>query len=129
MSMMRSGPALELEVVTDGNVVLTERLTRALRDELDDLEGVEVVFAPLAPPATTGVKGTDAVGNLALWVFLGTATKAAAQVMIEQIRAWAARERGRAVRITRGNQSIQIPGDPDEAQERLVARFLESPWS
>jgi hypothetical protein len=127
--MTRSSPALELEVVTDGNVVLTERVMRALRDELDDLEGVEVVFAPLAPPATTGVKGADAVGNLALWVFLGTATKAAAQVLIEQIRAWAARERGRAVRITRGNQSIQIPGDPDEAQERLVARFLEGPWS
>jgi hypothetical protein len=90
---------------------------------------VEVGFAPLAPPATTGIKGADAVGNLALWVFLGTATKAAAQVVIEQIRAWTARERGRVVRITRGNQSVQIPGHPDEAQERLVARFLEGPWS
>lgn len=127
--MTRSDPALELEVVTDGNVVLMERLTRALRAELDDLDGVQVEFAPLAPPVTTEVKSGNAVGNLALWVFLGTATRAAAQVVIEQIRAWTTRERGRTVRITRGTLTIEIPGNPDEAQERLVARFLEGPWS
>jgi hypothetical protein len=123
--MSRSGPAFELEVVTDGNVVLMERLTRALRAELNEVHGVEVEFAPTIPGATVGAKSGTAIGDLALWVFLGTAARATAQVVIEKIKAWSEKERNRTVRITRGNETIEIHGNPDEAQERLIGKFLE----
>ncbi|MGH3428375.1 MAG: hypothetical protein ACRDQZ_12545, partial [Mycobacteriales bacterium] len=61
----------------------------------------------------------------ALWVFLGTAMKVTAQVVIEKIKAWSEKERNRTVRITRGNETIEIPGNPDETQERLIRKFLE----
>lgn len=123
--MSRSDPAFELEVVTDGNAVLIERLTRALRAELNELQGVEVEFAPTIPGATAGAKSGTTIGDLALWVFLGTAAKDTAQVVIEKIKAWSEKERNRTVRITRGNEMIEIHGSPDEAQERLIGKFLE----
>jgi hypothetical protein len=58
--MSRSGSAFELEVVTDGNVVLMERLTRALRAELNEVHGLEVEFAPTIPGATAGAKSGTA---------------------------------------------------------------------
>ncbi|MGH3720510.1 MAG: hypothetical protein ACRDRI_17025 [Pseudonocardiaceae bacterium] len=122
--MSRPGPAFELEVVTDGNVVLRERLTRALRAELNKVDGVEVEFAPVMS-ASAGAKSGSAIGDLALWVFLGTAMKVTAQVVIEKIKAWSEKERNRTVRITRGNETIEIPGNPDETQERLIRKFLE----
>lgn len=123
--MTRSGPAFEVEVVTDGNVVLVERLTRALRAELNKVDDVEVEFAPIVPPATAGTKSGSAIGDIALWVFLGTATTATSQVVIEKIKAWSEKERNRTVRITRGNETIEIPGNPDETQERVIGKFLE----
>jgi hypothetical protein len=123
--MKRSEPDLTLEVVSDGNVLLMERLTRALRAELNDQVGVEVEFAPAVPAVTAGAKGGSVIGDAALWVFLGTATKATAQVVIENIKAWSEKERNRTVRITRGNETIEIPGNPDEAQQRLIGQFLE----
>lgn len=125
--MSRSGPAFELEVVADGNVVLRERLTRALRAELNEVPGVEVEFAPtIISGATAGAKsGTAIGGDLALWVFLGTAARATAQVVIEKIKAWSEKERSRTVLITRGNETIEIHGNSDEAQERLIGKFLE----
>jgi hypothetical protein len=123
--MTRPDPDFALEVVADGNVLLAERLTRALRAELSELDGVEVEFAPVMPPTTPGAKSGSAIGDAALWVFLGTVTKATAQVVIEKIKAWSVKERNRTVRITRGDQTIEIHGSPDEAQERLVGRFLE----
>jgi hypothetical protein len=123
--MTRSEPDLALEVVSDGNVLLVERLTRALRAELNDLVGVEVEFAPAVPAVTAGAKSGSVIGDAALWVFLGTATKATAQVVIAKIKAWSEKERNRTVRITRGNETIEIPGNPDEAQQRLIGQFLE----
>lgn len=123
--MTRSDPTLEVKVVTNGNVVLAERLTRALRAELNEVDGVEVDFAPIVPSATAGAKSGSAIGDVALWVFLGTATKVTAQVVIEKIKAWSEMERDRTVRITRGNEMIEIPGNPDEAQERVIDKFLE----
>lgn len=123
--MTLSGPAFVLEVVTDGNVVLAERLIRALRAELNEVDGVEVEFAPLKPPSTADAKSGSAIGDVALWVFLGTATKATAQVVIEKIKAWSEKERNCTVRITRDNETIEIPGSPDKAQERVIEKFLE----
>jgi len=123
--MTRSRPAFVLEVVTDGNVVLVERLIRALRAELNEVDGVEVEFAPPEPPSTAAAKSGHVIGDVALWVFLGTATNATARVLIEKIRAWSEKERNRTVRITRGKDKIEISGNPDEAQERVIEKFLE----
>lgn len=123
--MARPSPSFRLDILTDGNVILRERLTRSLRSELRAVSGVDVEF--VLPPQTVfdGSKSGAAIGEAALWVFLTAATRSTARVLIEAIKAWSARERNRTVRITSGDRTIEIPGSPDEVQERITAEFLE----
>jgi hypothetical protein len=123
--MTDSRPAFELRVFNNGNVILGERLTRSLRAELSEAEDTEVRFAPTTSASSEQAKGVD-VGDAALWVFLGTTTRATARVVIEKIKAWSANERNRVVRVTSGDVTIEIPGSPDEAQERIIQQLLEN---
>ncbi|MGI8313008.1 hypothetical protein [Saccharopolyspora hattusasensis] len=120
--MTPSAPAFTLEVVADGNTILGERLTRSLRTELNAIDGVEVEFADSTTTAAAGAKGGVAA-DLALWVFLGT--RAAAPVVIEGIRAWSERQRNRKVLLGRGDKTVEVHGNLDAAQERIIEKFFE----
>ncbi|MFI0466584.1 hypothetical protein ACH347_21100 [Saccharopolyspora sp. 5N102] len=123
--MTPPAPAFTLEVVADGNAILGERLTRSLRAELNEIADVEVEFADSTTATAAGAKGGLAA-DLALWVFLGGAgVKALTPVVVAGIKAWSERERNRKVRLTRGDETLEIQGKPDAAQERIVTKFLE----
>jgi hypothetical protein len=124
--MTLTSPTLELGVLGNGDVIRAERTARSLRAELADIDGVEVRFATNAMSAQIGAKSGTAVATTTLWAFLGVATEATARIVLATIRAWVEKERNRAVRITVGDRLIEIPGSPDEAQERIIAKILES---
>ncbi|MFJ7996578.1 hypothetical protein ACIQ7D_05360 [Streptomyces sp. NPDC096310] len=49
----------------------------------------------------------------------------ASQILITLIKEWCAKERHRKVVVTVGDDSIEITGRPDAAQERLVREFQD----
>lgn len=121
--MTPRAPAILVEVASDGNTLLRERLTRSLCTELSSLDGVEVAFTE-PPEETSGGAKSGPVTDLALWVALGAGTTG--RIVVECIKAWSARERNRAVKLTRGDQTIEISGNPTAGQERIIEKFFES---
>jgi hypothetical protein len=110
-------------VLADGDVLRGERLTRSLLAELVSIDGLDVQRATgnrVADPLAKGGGAADA----SLWIFLTASVTASAQVLVAAIQAWAERERHRAVRVTSGDQTIEIPSDVTEAQERILRMVL-----
>ncbi|UWM47611.1 hypothetical protein N0X72_00545 [Streptomyces carpaticus] len=63
---------------------------------------------------------------MALWAATAaTVARPASQVLITLIKEWCARERHRKVVVTVGDDSIEITGRPDAAQERMVREFQD----
>lgn len=112
-----------LQVLSGGDPLREERLTRSLRDALADLEGVTVRLASGHGQTADGSKG-GVVADLSLWAAVAYSAKPASQLLATAVKEWCAKERHRKVRIVRGDRSIEIQGHPDEAQERLVHEFL-----
>lgn len=120
--MKDSVPTLKLRVQDGGNAIVGEQLTRSLLVELSELEHLEVHHAPTGPPAENAKSGV--VGDATLWIFLGTASTAISTVLVRTIKEWALAKR-RVVRMTVGDIEIEIPGNLDEAQERVIMKVLE----
>ncbi len=120
---MEGRARVEVEVVTDGDVLRRERLTRSLLAELAGVEGLDVQFAPSDPATRAGEKGPS-VADASLWVFLATSASATSRVLVSAIQAWVQREKHRVVRVTMGERTIEIPSDATPAQERMVEAFL-----
>ena len=121
---MSGNERVNIAVLADGDVLRQERLTRSLYADLSAVEGLDVRIPPAASVTAPGAKGSGALTDASLWVFLGTAAPAAARVLIAAIQAWSARERHRVVRITAGDRSIEIPTDLADSHERVIAMFL-----
>jgi hypothetical protein len=113
-----------LQVLTAGDTLRQERLTRNLHDELQKADGLSVGFVEADSAFGDGRKGGLA-GDVALWTAVTAAGRQASQVLIVLIREWCARERHRKVELTYNGDSVTITGHPDEAQERIVRGFLE----
>lgn len=123
--MRNGGTQWTLAVATGGDTLRQERLTRDLHDTLNGTDGLVVGFHDTDGPAEPGHKGAG-VGEVALWA-TGTAAVArpASQVLITLIKEWCAKERHRKVVVTIGDDSIEITGRPDAAQERMVRDFQD----
>ncbi|MFG3409420.1 hypothetical protein [Streptomyces sp. NPDC048142] len=126
--MRDGGSPWTLTVATGGDTLRQERLTRDLHDTLHRADGLVVGFHDADGPAEPGRKGTG-VGEVALWAATtaGAAAVArpASQVLITLIKEWCAKERHRRVVVTVGDDSIEITGRPDAAQERMVREFQD----
>ncbi|APU16304.1 hypothetical protein UA75_21870 [Actinoalloteichus sp. GBA129-24] len=119
-------PSLEVRLTSDDSPLIVERLLRSLRVELERLDGVEARFAEKPAAEPDGAKGGAVIADAALWLFLASVTQTTGRIVVEQIRAWHSRQgRDRTIRITRGESFIEIPGDLDESQERVLARWLD----
>ncbi len=96
-----------------------DRLTRQLRDELQDLSGVETVELARGGPAPQGTKAVDPVtlGALALVVLPTILPK-----LVEFLQAWVLRERGRTVKFKGavGGQQIEFEGAAEELKALLT---------
>jgi len=123
--MHNGGLLWTLTATTGGDTLRQERLTRDLHDSLRRADDLVVGFHDADGPAEPGSKGTG-VGEVALWA---TATAAvarpASQVLVTLIKEWCAKERHRKVVVTVGDDSIEITGRPDAAQERMVREFQD----
>ncbi|TDD94634.1 hypothetical protein [Actinomadura rubrisoli] len=125
--MGREQQEWRLRVLTDGDTLRQERLTRDLLAELRRAEALEAGFseeAEAAAPSGGARKGGQA-GELALWAIAAAGSGQASRVLVTLIKEWSARARQRKVEIKSDAGSITITGSPDEAQERLVLAFLD----
>jgi hypothetical protein len=113
----------QVEVLAGSNTLRAERLTRDLRDRLAGVADVQVDLIA-HEDTTSGHKG--GFGDLGMWVALAGPT---APVLITAIKEWCGRDRHRKVELTRDGTSVTatITGDPTEAQERVIQRFLGIP--
>lgn len=123
---MRDGGApWTLTVSTGGDTLRQERLTRNLHDTLQGTDDLVVGFHDADGPTEPGRKGAG-VGEVALWAATTAAVaRPASQILITLIKEWCAKERHRKVVVTVGDDSIEITGRPDAAQERMVREFQD----
>ncbi|MFD7546095.1 hypothetical protein [Streptomyces sp. NPDC059816] len=122
--MRNGGPPWTLTVPTGGDTLRQERLTRDLHDTLGRADDLVVGFHDVDGPTAAGRKGTG-VGEVALWAATAAAARPASQILITLIKEWCAKERHRKVVVTVGDDSIEITGRPDAAQERMVREFQD----
>ncbi|QKV71894.1 hypothetical protein SAMN05444716_108118 [Streptomyces harbinensis] len=123
--MHNGGSVWTLTVPTGGDTLRQERLTRDLHDRLRKSDALVVGLHDTDGPAEPGSKGTT-MGEVALWAATAaTVARPASQVLITLIKEWCARERHRKVVVTVGDDSIEITGRPDAAQERMVREFQD----
>ncbi|MCQ8774045.1 hypothetical protein [Streptomyces telluris] len=122
--MRNGGPQWTLTVPAGGDTLRQERLTRDLHETLRITDGLVVGFHDADGPSEPGLKGTG-VGEVALWATTAAVARPASQVLITLIKEWCAKERHRKVVVTVGDDSIEITGRPDAAQERMVREFQD----
>ncbi|MEU0761105.1 hypothetical protein ABZ351_15690 [Streptomyces microflavus] len=123
--MHNGGSPWTLTVPAGGDTLRQERLTRDLHDSLRRADDLVVGFHDTAGATEPGRKGTG-VCEVALWAATTAAVaRPASQVLITLIKEWCAKERHRKVVVTVGDDSIEITGRPDAAQERLVREFQD----
>ncbi|MEY8040027.1 hypothetical protein AB8O55_11530 [Saccharopolyspora cebuensis] len=123
--MANGARTFQVRVLAGGDPLREERLTRSLRDELAELEGVSVGFSSGAASSRGSKAGP--LTDLVLAVAVLASSKPLAGVLTTAITEWCARERHRKVRVTRGDAELEITGSPDADQRQLVREFLEEP--
>jgi hypothetical protein len=110
---------VELEPGEDAGADEHDELTRALREELLELD-VEAVERP-ADAAPEGARGVDAVALGTLLVTLG---QGALGIVTSAIGRWVARRGGRSVTLELDGDRIELSGVSEEDQRRLIETFV-----
>jgi Effector Associated Constant Component 1 len=118
---------LQLELRSGGDRLRLERLTRELLDHLNgdpDVThaGLTVTPSPPAPP-NAGSKG---VVDTAVVLLVAGAPYAqpAADALSTAIQSWCQRDPRHVVRITDGDRSVEVVGNPTRAQRDLIEQFV-----
>ncbi|MFE3449844.1 hypothetical protein ACFXJ8_13005 [Nonomuraea sp. NPDC059194] len=112
---------LRLEIPDDGDIIRQESELRAIRKALDGINGVETIpVESIANPAP-GSKNAPVWADAAFWLVVsGSAVKLAATA----IREWASVQRNRKVRLTRGDETLEIDGRLDAATAQALEHFI-----
>jgi uncharacterized protein YjiS (DUF1127 family) len=120
--MHRNTSKLEIELAVDGDAPAEEsdELTVNLRQELLELD-VDAVDRRTADEPPPGARGAASAELGSLLVTLGPA---ALESVVQTIRAWLSRDRGRRARLQLGDDVLELSDASREQQERLVAAFL-----
>jgi hypothetical protein len=113
--------AIAVALPADADAEELDAATRALRDELLelDVDAVGRVADPAGVPE--GARAVEASVLAALAVQLGQATIGA---LVGTIRSWVARGADRSVTVTIDGDTIALTHASDDAQDALVAAFL-----
>ncbi|MFI6541589.1 hypothetical protein ACIBHY_54690 [Nonomuraea sp. NPDC050547] len=120
--MADGGRQWQLIVLTGGDALRQERLTRDLHNTLRSVKGLDVGFTDGGAAAAAGHKGVG-LADVALWASVATTIRPVSQILVTLIKEWCARERHRKVELTYGGNSVTITGRPDAAQERMIRDF------
>ena len=113
-------------VEPDGDSEALDVLMRDLRQELLQLDVESVSTVPVGP-APKGSKGLDMAAAAALLVQVqGSVT--ALSMVVSAVRTWLQRGKdpGASVKLTIGDQTLELSRATTEQQERLVQEFLRS---
>jgi hypothetical protein len=112
--------AVQLNIDAHADAEELDQLTTSLRRQLLELD-VEAVDRPRGEPPPPGARAVEAA---ALGELLVTLAPAVMGVVVETIRSWLSRSRGRSAKLKFGDNEIEITGASSEQQERLIAVFL-----
>lgn len=109
--------------VVEADALRAERLTRALKRELDEVEGVAVGF--LETRAADSERAKGGVMHDVLEASIVGAWPVCAPLLAEAVKSWLRREREARVRITLGWDHVEIEGEPTPEQTKLLLALLE----
>ena len=110
---------VELDTGADAGDEERDELTRALRDELLELD-VESVDRPETPAPD----GTRAVGAVELGTLLVTFGQGALGLVTSTIARWVQRRGGRNVTLELDGDRIELTGVSADDQRRLIETFV-----
>ncbi|HEV7562577.1 MAG TPA: hypothetical protein VGO24_03665, partial [Solirubrobacterales bacterium] len=113
---------LEVQLAVDGDAPADEsdELTVNLRRELLELD-VDAVDRRRAEEPPPGARGAESADLGTLLVTLGPTVLGS---VVQTIRGWLSRGRGRSARLQLGDDVIELSGASPEQQEQLIAAFL-----
>jgi hypothetical protein len=113
---------LEVRLAIEGDAPAEEsdELTVNLRQELLELD-VDAVDRRRAEEAPPGARGGESADLAGLVVTLAPTVLGS---VVETIRAWLSRDRGRSARLQLGDDVLELSDASPEQQEQLVAAFL-----
>ena len=110
-----------IRVVADDEL-RAERLTRSLAQELDRIAGVAVKYEAVAAATTPGAKGAS---SDLLTAVLDIAWPVAAPLVAEKVKDWRRERKRETVRVTVGDDYVELSGEPTAEQARLLAALLD----
>jgi hypothetical protein len=119
---MSESQALRLDIglQPDADPTEVEDATLQLRTELLELD-VDTVERPRGAEPPPGTRGPEVA-------LLGTLVLSAGQdvirAVVQTIQGWIGRSESRSVKVTLGDDTIELTNASDEAQQRLVESFL-----
>lgn len=116
---------LHVEILSGRDPLRREQLTRALHTALSgDHRLRDVRIEPLsAGPPSEGAKGSIEAA-VALLIAGAPYARPTADALIGAIQSWCDRDRRTTVRITDGDRSVDVVGDPTPEQRALVEQFF-----
>jgi len=121
-TMAERAAKLEVQLKIDAHADAEEldQLTTSLRRQLLELD-VDAVERPRTEEPPPGARAVEAA---ALGELLVTLAPAVVGAVVETIRSWLSRSRGRSAKLKFGDEEIEITGASSEQQEQLIASFL-----
>jgi hypothetical protein len=113
---------LEVQLVIEGDAPAEEldELTVVLREQLLELD-VDAVDRPTAEEPPPGARAAEATQLGSLLVTLGPTVLAS---VVQTIRSWLSRDRGRSVKLQLGDDVIELSDASSEQQEQLISAFV-----
>jgi Effector Associated Constant Component 1 len=118
MSTERLSLRVEVDGEPEADAQERDELTRALRDELLELD-VDAVDRP-ETPAPEGARGA----GIELGTLLVTFGQGALGLVTSTIARWAARRSGRSVTLELDGDRIELSGVSEDDQRRLIETFV-----
>jgi hypothetical protein len=118
---------LQIELCSGGDRLRVERLTRELLDHLNgDLDVIDAGLTITPAPPTPPDAGSKGVVDTAVVLLVAGAPYAqpAADALSTAIQSWCKRDPRHVVRITDGERSVEVVGNPTRAQRDLIEKFV-----
>jgi hypothetical protein len=122
---MAASPAelsVELQAGPDTDAEELAQLTDRLRTELLDLD-IDAVRQPVRGDAPEDAKGTGLLAAGQLVVGLAATPEVLASI-IGAIRSWLGRNRARTVKLTLGEDALEVSGVSSAEQDRLIDLWI-----
>ena len=119
---MGSGTATAVIAVFGDDVLRSEDATRALSSDLAGVQDVAVRLEYSGGEARQGAKGQ---GPEVLHAIVDYAWPAAAPLVAEAVKKLCSRHKHERVRVTVGQDYVEISGDPSPEQAALLSKVLD----